>query len=271
MSERNGRVRIAVQLHPQHGDISRLSEAAVEVERLGADLLYTWDHFFPLYGDSNGAHFECWTMLAAWAALTSRVELGPLVTCTSYRNPNLLADMARTVDRLSNGRLVFGIGAGWFARDYQEYGYPFGTRGSRLDALGDALRVIDERWARLNPPPVRRPPVLIGGVGPQRTLPLVARYADVWHAMFPSSPDELVSLVDVLERRCTVESRDPASIEYAVGIEPDALDHDLSFVDDYLALGFRQFTLGVNGPEYDLGPVHDWLAWRDEVNARVAG
>jgi probable F420-dependent oxidoreductase len=264
MNERSGiRVRIGVQLHPQHADIHRLCQAAVEVERLGADLLYTWDHFFPLYGPPGGAHFECWTLLAAWAARTSRIELGPLVTCNSYRNPNLLADMARTVDQLSGGRLVFGIGAGWFERDYREYGYPFGTRGSRLSSLEAHLPVVVDRWARLSPPPVRRPPVLIGGVGPRRTLRLVARYADVWHAMFPSRPAELVPLVEALHRWCQMEGRDPASIERAVGIEPDALDHDLGLADAYLALGFRQFTLGVTGPTFDLGPVRDWLAWRD--------
>jgi len=258
------RVRIGVQLHPQHGDIDGLRRAAVSAEELGADLLYTWDHFYPLYGPSDGSHFECWSLLAAWAALTSRIELGPLVTCTSYRNPNLLADIARTVDQISHGRLVFGIGAGWFARDYTEYGYEFGSVGSRLTALAAALPVIESRWAALNPPPVRRPPVLIGGVGPQRTLRLVARHADVWHAMFPSHPGELEPLVGVLARHCATAGRDPATIERAVGIEPDALGHDLAkHADEYVALGFTQITLGINGPAYDLGPVREWLAWRD--------
>lgn len=261
-------VRIGVQLHPQHGDAPGLCHAAVRAEELGADLLYTWDHFYPLYGDPAGAHFECWTLLAAWAALTSRIELGPLVTCVSYRNPNLLADMARTVDHLSGGRLVFGIGAGWFRRDYAEYGFPFGTTGSRLSALAAALPVILFRWDALVPPPVRRPPVLIGGVGPRRTLRLVARYADVWHAMFPSSPAELEPLLPVLDQWCAVEGRSPAAIERAVGIEPDALASDLGYADEYRALGVTQFTLGVNGPRYDLEPVRDWLAWRDSVTAR---
>jgi len=256
-------VRIGVQLHPQHGDAPGLCQAAVGAEELGADLLYTWDHFYPLYGDPGGTHFECWTLLAAWAALTSRIELGPLVTCNSYRNPHLLADMARTVDHLSGGRLVFGIGAGWFRRDYCEYGYEFGTAGSRLSALASSLPVILSRWSSLVPPPVRTPPVLIGGVGPQRTLRLVARYVDVWHAMFPSSPDELEPLLPVLSRWCAVEGRPEGAIERAVGIEPDAVGSDLRYADGYVELGFQQFTLGVNGPRYDLAPVRDWLAWRD--------
>jgi probable F420-dependent oxidoreductase len=262
------RIRIGVQIHPQHGDLAGMRRAALRAEELGADLLYTWDHFFPLYGPADGAHFECWSLLAAWAEATSRIELGPLVTCNSYRNPNLLADIVRTVDHISGGRLVLGIGAGWFERDYAEYGYEFGTPASRLDALADNLPVIVDRWKRLNPQPLRPIPVLIGGTGRQRTLPLVARYADVWHAMFPANPDELAPVITTLREWCSRQGRDPASIEWAVGIEPDAIAHDLAhFADEYLAMGFRQFTLGLNGPSYDLAPLRDWLAWRDAANA----
>ncbi|HEY7223872.1 MAG TPA: LLM class F420-dependent oxidoreductase [Micromonosporaceae bacterium] len=258
------RVRIGVQIHPQHGDVAGMRRAAVLAEELGADLLYVWDHFYPLYGAPDGSHFECWTLLSAWAEATSTIELGPLVTCNSYRNPNLLADMARTVDHVSGGRLVFGIGSGWFARDYEEYGYSFGTPGSRIEALREALPVIRARWRVLNPPPTRRIPLLIGGTGPRRTLPLVAEYADIWHAMFPASPAELEPAIDVLRARCAAAGRDPAQIDWAVGIEPDALAHDLSrHADDYVKQGFRQFTLGINGPDYDLTTIRDWLVWRD--------
>jgi probable F420-dependent oxidoreductase len=258
-------VRVAVQLHPQHGAYAELRRAVARADELGVDLLYTWDHFFPLYGDPDGPHFECWMLLSAWAEQTSRVELGPLVTCTSYRNPHLLADMARTVDHVSGGRFVLGIGAGWFERDYEEYGYDFGTAGARGRALGEALKAIRTRLERLNPTPVRPIPILVGGVGERITLRLAAEHADVWHAMFPERPEELVPKVEALEQWCDSIGRDPGEIERAVGVEPYDLDRFLAEdADDYLAAGFTQFTLGVSGPNWELGDaIEAWLAWRN--------
>ena len=262
-------IRIAAQLHPQHGAWADLRAAAVRSDALGYDIVYTWDHFFPLYGDRDGAHFECWTTLAAIAEATERIELGPLVACNSYRNPDLLADMARTVDHISGGRAILGIGAGWFRRDYEEYGYEAGTTGARLEALAAAIPRIQHRLAVLEPPPVRPLPLLIAGVGEQRTLRLVARYADVWHAHFPSRIAELHPKVDALRRWCEDVGRDPGTIEWSVGVEPTDLDRFLDEdADDYVALGFTQFTLGFNGPAWDVGSGERWLRWRD---ARDAG
>jgi probable F420-dependent oxidoreductase len=263
-------IRIAAQLHPQHGSWPDLRAAALRAEELGYDIVYTWDHFFPLYGDPDGPHLECWSLLAALAEATSRVEIGPLVTCNSYRNPQLLADIVRTVDHISGGRVINGIGAGWFERDYREYGFEFGTRGSRLAALETAIPVILDRLGRLNPPAVRRVPLLIAGVGERRTLRLVARYADGWHAMFPERPEELEPKIAALRRWCDEIGRDPTEIEWGVGVEPDDLERFLAQDGATLVeMGFSQFTLGFNGPGWAVDGGVPFLRWRDERNAAL--
>jgi probable F420-dependent oxidoreductase len=250
-------VRVAVQIQQQHADYAAVKRAVAQAEELGVDIAFNWDHFYPLGGDPRGKHFECWTMLGAWAEQTSRVEIGALVTCNSYRNPDLLADMARTVDHISGGRLILGIGSGWFHRDYDEYGYSFGSAAGRLDDLGHALPRIEKRWTQLNPPPTRKIPVLIGGGGEKKTLRLVAQHADIWHSF--ADVDTFRHKSSVLAQWCTEVGRDSDEIVRSVGAQGPPNKAGPA----YLAAGATLFTVGVHGPHYDLSRLRDWISWRD--------
>ena len=205
-------IRVGVQLHPQHTSYQEFADAVRRADDLGVDSIWNWDHFFPLYGDPQGNHFEGWTMLTAMATLTTRAQIGCLVTCNTYRNTSLLADMAKTVDHISNGRLILGLGAGWFERDYQEYKYDFGTPGSRLAALEEALPTILHRWEVDVPRPVRYPiPNLIGGGGEKKTLRITAKYANMWHGF--GDLDTIKHKMEVLDQWCNEIGRNPAEIE----------------------------------------------------------
>lgn len=262
-------ITVAAHLHPQHGSYDDLSGAAARAELIGFDAVYNWDHFYPLYGDEDGAHFEAMTVLAAWAAVTSKVRVGTLVTCAAYRNADLLADMIRTIDHIAGGgRTVLGLGSGWFDRDFAEYGYEFGSAASRIDHLEVSLHRIKRRLSALNPTPIERIPILIGGTGERRTLRLVAEHADEWHAGFPDHADEVVSAVEALERHCADVGRSPDQIERGVGVEPYDLDRFLADEAPQLVeMGFTMFSLGFNGPDWNLDSAAAWLAWRDNHNS----
>ncbi|MBG6053680.1 putative F420-dependent oxidoreductase [Salinibacterium sp. CAN_S4] len=258
-------IRLGVQVQPQHADYPTIRAAVQELEQLGVDILFNWDHFFPLSGEPDGLHFEAWTELASWAELTSRVEFGSLVNCNSYRNPDLQADMARTIDHISagdtgTGRFIFGTGSGWFERDYDEYGYEFGTVGQRLDALAEALPRIEQRWAKLNPAPTRKIPVMIGGGGEKKTLRIVAQHADIWHSF--AAPDDLERKLGILAEHGAAVGRDVSQIE----ISNELRGRSETDADALLAHGVTLFTLGITGPDYDFSEVKRWIAWRDAQN-----
>jgi len=273
-------IRVGVQLHPQHASYDEIARSAQQVDEGGFDTLWTWDHFFPLYGtddaplerevpghvrerDLHGAHFEGWTLLTAFACLTKRVEIGMLVTCNGYRNVNLLADMARTVDHVSHGRLILGIGSGWFGRDFDEYGYEFGTAGSRLKDLEESLPVLLDRLERLHPRPLRHPmPLIIGGGGEKLTLRLVARHATMWN--FFGTPETIQRKMEILDGWCAEVGRDPSEIERTVLMtEPSLLDH----LDAYYDVGIRHFIYGLGAP-FDLAVPGRILAWRQDRPGR---
>jgi probable F420-dependent oxidoreductase len=255
------RVTIGFQVIPQHGDYEAMKRAWVEADDLGVDRIYNWDHFYPLTGDPGGKHFESLTIQAAMAEVTSRAEISSLVICNSYRNPSLLADMARTIDHISGGRFILGIGSGWFEKDYDEYGFEFGTAGSRLRDLGRALPVIKARWTKLNPPPLRRIPSLIGGGGEKVTLRIVAEHADIWHSF--GDPQTMKRKSAILDDWCAKVGRNPGEIQRSTTIT--RLTGARQNPDDYLDAGFTDFVVSAEGPDWDLGPLKEALVWRDSV------
>lgn len=270
-------IRVGVQLHPQHTGYDDIARAARQAEELGVDTLWTWDHFYPLYGVPDaprqrdlppevaqspllGAHLEGWTLLTAFACLTSRVEVGLLVTCNSYRNPQLLADMARTVDLISHGRLILGIGSGWYEKDYREYGYEFGTAVGRLKALGRDLPLIKARLDKLSPAPTRRPlPIMIGGGGEKMTLRLVALHAHMWNII--GTPEQVAHKNRVLDDWCREVGRDPGEIERSVLLLEQG---QLDCLDAYYEAGIRHFIYAAGTP-FDLSPARRLLEWREQA------
>lgn len=257
------KIKVGVQLHPQHVSYETYAESVKATEALGVDSIWNWDHFFPLYGEGNNNHFEGWTLLTAIAMLTSDVEIGTLVTCNSYRNPALLTQMANTVDHISGGRLILGIGAGWFEKDYEEFGFEFGTAGSRLRALGDALPTIRERMGKELPSSVRNPiPIMIGGGGEKVTLKLTAKHADLWNGFGP--PDTYAHKCRVLDKWCAEIGRDPAEIERSVSLN---LAHDIpDNLDAYAEAGCTHFIMMSKIPP-DYSKIATLVAWRDRMNS----
>jgi probable F420-dependent oxidoreductase len=251
-------IRVGAQLHPQQTTYEDYAAAVRQAEALGVDTIWNWDHFFPLYGDPQGNHFEGWTLLTAMATLTTRAEIGCMVTCNSYRNPALLSVMAKTIDHISGGRLILGIGAGWFERDYREFGYEFGTAGDRLRHLRDSLPIIKEHWQKDVPPPVRNPiPICIGGGGEKVTLKIVAQHADIWNGFGP--PEQYKRKSNILDDWCREVGRDPTEIERSVLISKG---DDMQRLDAYREIGATHIILGMGAP-WDFSDVEKLVAWRD--------
>lgn len=267
-------VRIGVQLWPGGTpDYASWRDAVLRAENMGVDIVFGYDHFHKPFvrPTSNGPellaeqpdvnNFEAWTALASWAEVTTRVEIGSLVTGMGYRNPDLLADMSRTIDHISGGRLILGVGVGWYPKDYTVYGYDYGTLTSRLDAFADGLARIENRLKHLTPAPVRDIPVLIGGSGEKRVLPLIGRHATIWHSFVDIETFRRKN--DLLRQHAADAGREEGAIERAVKWpgSPRAAD---AFAEE----GVTLFTTEIHPDDqgFDLSPLKELLGWRDHLN-----
>ena len=241
----------------------RTVEVAQQADRLGFESIWLYDHFHTVPEPTDEITFESFTTLSALAALTSRVRLGHVVVCTSFRNPALTAKMISTMDAISGGRMELGIGAGWKRDEWLAYGYGFPETKERLAIFADHLPIIDAmlrgdkhdhatwegqhasvRNARNVPKPLQQPrvPIMVGGNGPNVTWRLAARYADELN-VDGMSPDEVAEALPVIRARCEEIDRDPATLAISVHIwKSDAAQSGAARVD--LLSGYRE--LGVS-------------------------
>jgi alkanesulfonate monooxygenase SsuD/methylene tetrahydromethanopterin reductase-like flavin-dependent oxidoreductase (luciferase family) len=234
MEPKLSEVKIGALCWNQYTDWHSLLEAGVRADRLGYDTLWTWDHVYPIVGNSTGPNYEGWLTITAWAQATQRIHVGLMVGANTFRTPTLTAKMATTLDHISNGRAILGIGGAWFEEEHEAFGLAFGSGfPERLRWLGEALPVMrgmldgtepsaaGDRYhakrVRNLPRPVQdHLPICIGGSGEQVTLKLVAKYGDMCNV--GGTPDELRHKEEVLLRHCETVGRDPATIERTTGI-----------------------------------------------------
>jgi alkanesulfonate monooxygenase SsuD/methylene tetrahydromethanopterin reductase-like flavin-dependent oxidoreductase (luciferase family) len=256
-------VRFGLDIAQQRISWDELARRVRLAEDLGFDGAWGFDHFQPMYGDGPGETFEGMTTLAALSGLTTRIRLGLLVTGVTYRHPSVLAAEALTIDHASHGRLELALGAAWFDKEHHELGIPFPPTSERFDLLNDALEIVTRLFtgetvdyegrkvslqqARMNPLPVQRPhpPIWIGGTGPRRTLPLVGRYADVWHAW--GTPNSLREANAAIDEFATQAGRDPASVTRASSLSLDDLETARKHAAKWREAGYGYLVCGWPG------------------------
>jgi F420-dependent oxidoreductase-like protein len=259
-----------------------LADSAKIAEDGGVSVFTLMDHWFQMeaMATSEDPMLEGYTSLGFLAGKTSSMTLGLLVTGVTYRHPGLLAKIVTTLDVLSGGRAQLGIGAAWYEREHRGLGVPFPPLAERFERLEETLQICLQMWSGdpgpyqgrhyqlaetvCSPPPISspRPRVLIGGGGEQKTLRLVARYADACN-LFATSPTDVAHKLDVLARHCEAEGRDPASIDRTIL----AMSNPLDDLDGFLAQMEQYGALGVTAVE--LMPVGDPVAYVTEVGAHV--
>jgi F420-dependent oxidoreductase-like protein len=222
------RIRFGVQTPPQNCTWQELATAWKAIDESHYDTAWVFDHFFPIFTDPSGPCLEGWIALTGLALQTTKVEVGVLVTGNTYRHPALLAKMAATLDHVTGGRMILGIGSGWFELEHNAYGIPFYTTAERIRRLDESLQIIKSLWTRpqtsfngryyavkdawCEPKPVRKPhpPILIGAAGEKLNLKVVAQHADIWNTF--GSPAVFRGKLQVLQAHCAM-GRDFNEIE----------------------------------------------------------
>jgi len=253
-------LRIGLKLSQQIHTIDAQREAWRMADAAGFDHIWPFDHLIALGPDPAQPIFDGWTILGAVAENTKKMRIGLNVTGNLYRHPGLLAKIAVTVDHLSNGRLEFGIGAAWNEPEFQQQGLPFPSAADRIRMLDESVRAIKLLWSEpratfagkfyqlkdaiAEPKPVQKPhpPIWIGGNGPQRTLRVVARHADVWHGS-GASDDETRDLLKVLADHCAKVGRDMSTIRLAQSMRLDDPDTALKHVEARRKMGYSDFLV----------------------------
>jgi F420-dependent oxidoreductase-like protein len=257
-------MRFGLDLAQQRMPWSELADRVRFAEDLGFTGVWGFDHFQPMYGEGPGECFEGMTTLAAWSGITERTRLGLLVTGMTYRHPAVLAAEAITIDHASNGRLELAYGAAWFEQEHRALGIPFPALKERIDAFEEAVQVVrgllttdgftfegrhfQVHDATLLPRPVQQPhpPLWIGASGEQRTMPIAARYADVWHCFGPV--EVLAGKSERISAAAEAAGRDPAAITRASSLSlEDDLDAIARTVDEWEAAGFDYLVCGWPG------------------------
>lgn len=274
------------------GDTARLAptlaDAAKAAEHAGATLFTLADHFLQMENTGRPAEdpfLEGYTSLGFLAGQTNTIDLALLVTGVTYRHPGVLAKTVTTLDVLSQGRALLGLGAAWYDREHAALGIPYPPLRERFEMLEETLRICKQMWSDDNgpyegqhyrlaeticePQPIRRPPILIGGDGEQKTLRLVAQYADIWNSLVPEI-DGLRHKIDVLNRHCDAVGRDAGEIRKTVSVLADPfLDVDgyLETVEGYAELGIEMINVGPMPGEPD--PVGYIRRFGDELLPRL--
>jgi alkanesulfonate monooxygenase SsuD/methylene tetrahydromethanopterin reductase-like flavin-dependent oxidoreductase (luciferase family) len=259
----------------QYSDWPNLLRAGRRAEELGYDSLWTWDHLYPIVGSDDGPILEGYMLLAAWAQATERIRLGLMVGANPFRNPALVAKMVTTLDHISNGRAILGIGSAWFEAEHEAFGLDFGASpGERLRWLGEALPVMrgmlrgqapsasGPRYAmkevRNDPPAIQdKLPILVGGGGEKVTLRLVARYADMNNV--GGGIDNVRRKEEILLQHCADVGRDPSEIERTANIGPviirDTVEEaQQALVDIFRHNGDARTWAGRSPTEQPVGP-----------------